>query len=166
MNKHGIALPSLSNLGFSWAVRVTGSRELVVISGIAPMVAGDKIAAGDAAGQFRREMDYIRERLAGWPVTRKEVLTARGEAMEFVSFEDETAIYETVLFPEEYRSFSRVLDDVRPYIIEGTVESDQGAVSLTAKAIRPLPGPRVPGPARREPGPLDTARYHSPFGRG
>jgi len=56
--------------------------------------------------------------------------------MEFVSFEDETAIYETVLFPEEYRSLSRVLDGVRPYVIEGIVEEDQGAVSLTVKSIR------------------------------
>jgi DNA polymerase-3 subunit alpha/error-prone DNA polymerase len=107
-----------------------------------------------------------RVRLAGWPVTRKEILTARGDAMEFVSFEDETAIYETVLFPDEYRAYSRVLDELRPYVIEGTVEEDQGATSLTVKSIRPLPGVKVPAPARREPGPWDTARYRSPFGGG
>lgn len=77
-----------------------------------------------------------RVRVVGWPVARKGVLTSRGEAMEFVSFEDETAIYETVLFPEEYRSLSRVLDGVRPYVIEGIVEEDQGALSLTVKSIR------------------------------
>ncbi|HSV98142.1 MAG TPA: DNA polymerase III subunit alpha [Spirochaetota bacterium] len=105
-------------------------------------------------------------RLAGWPVTRKEILTARGDAMEFVSFEDETAIYETVLFPDEYRAFSHVLNDLRPYVIEGTVESDRGAVSLTVMRVRPLPGAKVPGPTRREPWRWDTARHHSPPGSG
>lgn len=105
-----------------------------------------------------------RVRLAGWPVTRKEILTARGDAMEFVSFEDETAIYETVLFPEEYRSFSRVLDGFRPYVIEGMVENDQGATSLTVKSIRPLPAAKAPVPGRREAGPWSAARYCSPLG--
>jgi len=105
-----------------------------------------------------------RVRLAGWPVTRKEILTARGDAMEFVSFEDETAIYETVLFPEEYRSFSRVLDGLRPYVIEGVVENDQGATSLTVKSIRPLPTAKAPVPGRREAGPWSAGRYRSPLG--
>lgn len=37
--------------------------------------------------------------LVGWPITAKPVLTCLEEPMEFVSFEDETALYETVLFP-------------------------------------------------------------------
>ncbi len=37
--------------------------------------------------------------LVGWLVTRKDIFTAGGEPMEFVSFEDETDIFETVLFP-------------------------------------------------------------------
>ncbi|MEI6389066.1 MAG: DNA polymerase III subunit alpha, partial [Spirochaetota bacterium] len=61
-------------------------------------LAAPRILARDLASHEGRVV-----RLLGWPVTAKEVL-AKGELpMEFVSFEDETAIYEAVLFPETYR---------------------------------------------------------------
>ena len=45
-------------------------------------------------------------RLVGFLVTLKEAVTIKGDPMEFVSFEDETDIFETVFFPETYRRFS------------------------------------------------------------
>jgi error-prone DNA polymerase len=55
--------------------------------------------------------------------------------MEFISFEDTTAIYETVFFPEVYRKFCRMLSNARPYLLRGLVEEDFGAISLTVKHI-------------------------------
>jgi DNA-directed DNA polymerase III PolC len=72
----------------------------------------------------------------GWPITRKEVLTREGKPMEFVSFEDETAIYETVFFPETFQRFCQELDMGRAYLLFGLVESEFGAVSLTVHQLR------------------------------
>ncbi|WP_448382999.1 DNA polymerase III subunit alpha [Desulfosoma sp.] len=73
--------------------------------------------------------------LKGWPITRKEVVTREGDPMAFVSFEDETAIYETVFFPDAYRRFCQTLGWERPYALRGTVEESFGAVSLTVSHL-------------------------------
>ena len=79
-----------------------------------------------------------RVELVGWPVTSKEVLTREGKPMEFVSFEDETAIYEAVLFPPVYGRYARLLDEPRPVIIRGTVQEDLGAVAIHVEELSPL----------------------------
>ena len=71
----------------------------------------------------------------GWPITRKEVLTREGESMEFVSFEDTTAIYETVFFPRAYRKFCQEVDMHRAYLLYGQVGSEFGAVSLQVQQL-------------------------------
>ncbi len=71
----------------------------------------------------------------GWLITGKVVHTKNDEPMEFISFEDTTAIYETVFFPEVYRKFCRMLSNARPYLLHGLVEEDFGAISLTVKHI-------------------------------
>lgn len=76
--------------------------------------------------------------LKGWPITRKEVVTHEGDPMAFVSFEDETAIYETVFFPDAYRRFCQTLGWERPYALRGTVEESFGAVSLTVSHLEPV----------------------------
>jgi DNA polymerase-3 subunit alpha/error-prone DNA polymerase len=68
--------------------------------------------------------------LIGWPVTRKEVLTKDALPMAFVSFEDETAIFETVLFPEQHRRFRPLLFEAQPFALRGLVEDDMGAFYL------------------------------------
>jgi DNA polymerase-3 subunit alpha/error-prone DNA polymerase len=54
----------------------------------------------------KRIADYLDRYvcLIGWPVTQKEVWTKDGLTMSFLTFEDETAIYETVIFPRLYGS--------------------------------------------------------------
>jgi len=42
--------------------------------------------------------------------------------MEFVSFEDTTALYETTFFPEAYGKFCHMLSYTRPYVLKGKVE--------------------------------------------
>ena len=76
--------------------------------------------------------------LLGWPITQKEVWTKDGLTMSFLSFEDETALYETVLFPEIYGRYNTLLFDKRPLLVYGKVTDDQGAVTLEARKINVL----------------------------
>ncbi len=71
----------------------------------------------------------------GWFVTGKTVLTNRKEPMEFVSFEDTTALYETTFFPRAYERFCHLMGYNRPYLLRGRVEEDFGALSLTVEEI-------------------------------
>jgi len=87
----------------------------------------------------------------GWLITGKVVHTKDDEPMEFISFEDTTAIYETVFFPEVYRKFCRMLSNARPYLLRGLVEEDFGAISLTVSHIEFLDKVSIPrqiGPFR------------------
>jgi error-prone DNA polymerase len=72
----------------------------------------------------------------GWLVTGKVVDTKDDEPMEFVSFEDTTALYETTFFPEAYRRFCHMFSYTRPYVLRGKVEEDFGAVTLTVRDLR------------------------------
>ena len=74
----------------------------------------------------------------GWLITRKEVMSGNKEPMEFVSFEDETEIYDTVIFSDTYRRFCQHLDTYDAFILRGKVTSDFGALLLEIKEIHPL----------------------------
>ena len=76
--------------------------------------------------------------LAAWSITGKEVLTRNGDPMEFVSFEDETAIFETTFFPKAYQRFCQILDMNRGYLLTGKVQEQYGAVSVNVEHIRRL----------------------------
>jgi DNA polymerase-3 subunit alpha/error-prone DNA polymerase len=76
-----------------------------------------------------------RVRCAGFLVTGKVVSTIQGEPMEFITFEDETGLMECTFFPETYRRFCHMLDHQRPYFIEGKVEEDYGAFTITVDAV-------------------------------
>ena len=83
---------------------------------------------------------YVGKRVwvAGWPITRKEVMTREQEPMEFFSFEDRTAIYETVFFPKAFQRFCQELSMDRAYLLGGRVESEFGTVSLNVESVRKL----------------------------
>ncbi len=57
--------------------------------------------------------------------------------MEFVSFEDQSAMYETVFFPEPFKRFCQHLDVDRAYLLYGQVESEFDTPSLTVEQLRP-----------------------------
>ena len=82
-------------------------------------------------------------RVVGWYVTAKTVMTRRGEPMEFLSFEDTTALYETTFFPRTYARFCHMMTKVRPYLLTGRVDEDMGAISLNVSDVRFL-DPRGP----------------------
>ncbi|MBN2241465.1 MAG: DNA polymerase III subunit alpha [Acidobacteria bacterium] len=81
---------------------------------------------------------YVGRRVTavGWWVTGKAVTTRQEEPMEFISFEDTTALYETTFFPEAYARFCHMMGRCRPYVLTGLVEEDFGAVSLTVDSVR------------------------------
>ncbi len=58
-----------------------------------------------------------------------------GQTMKFISFEDQTGIYETVLFPKIYHRYCHMLNATRPYILKGKVEENFGAITMTVNWI-------------------------------
>lgn len=76
--------------------------------------------------------------IAGWLLTGKIVSTKTGDAMEFLTFEDETATFEATFFPKVYRKFAHILSSNRGYILRGLVEDDFGAQTLTVETVHPL----------------------------
>src|SRR3989454_4713318 len=77
------------------------------------------------------------------------VTTRDDEPMEFISFEDTTAIYETTFFPHAYERFCGMLTTARPYVLKGRVEEEFGAVAMTVEEAAFLDGVPLGGGARR-----------------
>ena len=98
---------------------------------------------GDRGVILGREIaEHVGEvvRVAGILITAKTVLTRQNDLMQFISFEDETAIFETVFFPKIYKKYARGLSNRRPYILTGKVESEFGVPSLTVSGIEAIGG--------------------------
>ena len=76
--------------------------------------------------------------MVGWPVTQKDVWTKDGLTMSFLSLEDETSLYETVIFPQVYDRYNKLLFDQRPLLVYGRVTDDNGAISLEVQRIEVL----------------------------
>jgi len=60
--------------------------------------------------------------------------------MQFLTFEDETGLVETVLFPQVYRRLAKLLDWNRPFLLRGSVALNYGAASLEVDQAAPLGG--------------------------
>lgn len=74
----------------------------------------------------------------GWLISGKIVSTKTGEVMEFLTFEDETALVETVFFPEVYRRYATRLSTGKAYLLWGLVEEEFGATTLTVHKVKSL----------------------------
>jgi DNA polymerase III alpha subunit len=79
-----------------------------------------------------------RVRLGGWFVSSKLAQTKDKEPMEFLSFEDTTALYDATIFPDAYRRFCHLLTSTRPFVLEGRVEEDYGVCTLTVEGVERL----------------------------
>ena len=78
--------------------------------------------------------------LAGVYITRKETATVKNkEAMEFLTLEDETDIYECVLFPEAFQKYGDLLLWENLFILRGKVEESFGVISITIEKLGSLP---------------------------
>ncbi|MDH5510554.1 MAG: hypothetical protein OEZ32_09405 [Nitrospinota bacterium] len=71
----------------------------------------------------------------GWLVTAKRHRTKGGEFMKFLTLEDETGIYEAVLFPAAYRRCGDTLRGARAFLIHGRVEDDGGYRTVTVDKV-------------------------------
>ncbi|MFH1941651.1 MAG: DNA polymerase III subunit alpha [bacterium] len=98
--------------------------------------------------------------MIGWWVTNKMVYTKQEEPMAFISFEDTTALYETIFFPPAFRKYCSRFTPVRPYILRGVIENDLGAVSLHVEEM----GFLGRGEVRRKKRNLPNARTRIPAG--
>jgi DNA-directed DNA polymerase III PolC len=76
--------------------------------------------------------------MVGWLITEKLVETKTGLAMEFITLEDATALYDATLFPEVYRRCHQLLSPNRPYVMRGLVEEEFGVVTLTVSNLQLL----------------------------
>ena len=85
--------------------------------------------------------------MVGWLVTEKPVETRRGQAMEFVTLEDTTALYDATLFPNVYRRCHQHLAANRAYLVRGLVEEVFDVVMLTVTELQPLDPEPVREPA-------------------
>jgi error-prone DNA polymerase len=83
---------------------------------------------------------YVRQRITmvGWLVTEKSVETKTGQAMEFITLEDTTALYDATLFPNIYRRCHQLLSPNRAYMVRGLVEEEFGVVTLTVSELQPF----------------------------
>jgi DNA-directed DNA polymerase III PolC len=73
--------------------------------------------------------------LIGWWVTGKTVQDKNGRPMEFVTFEDTTAIYDATFFPKAYEKFCRILSRSQPYLLKGKVEMEFGVATLNVEWV-------------------------------
>jgi DNA polymerase III alpha subunit len=79
----------------------------------------------------------------GWLVTEKTISTKKGEPMEFVTFEDQTALYDATLFPNTYRRYCHLLAMNQAYAVTGRVEQQFSTVALTVKTLTLLASAHV-----------------------
>ncbi len=77
-------------------------------------------------------------RLVGWQVTQKPVRASDGQPMLFLSFEDTSAIYETVMFPQAYKRLAPWTLTQGPYLVEGRVLDANGALTVEVRGLQLL----------------------------
>jgi DNA polymerase-3 subunit alpha/error-prone DNA polymerase len=73
----------------------------------------------------------------GWCITSKTIPSQTGEAMQFVTFEDETGLVETVVFPEAYKKFVRFLAWQEAFWVKGRVQIEYGTVNVLVSSVEP-----------------------------
>jgi DNA polymerase III alpha subunit len=64
--------------------------------------------------------------MIGWYMASKRIKTSKGDVMKFLSLEDLTGTFEAVIFPEAYQKYAELTMSMGPYLIEGTVDAENG----------------------------------------
>lgn len=76
--------------------------------------------------------------LAGVYITRKVSVTRKHEPMEFLTLEDESDIYECVLFPDAFKEYGDLLHWESLFILRGKVEEAFGVYTVTIEKLASL----------------------------
>ena len=76
--------------------------------------------------------------MIGLYITKKQTRTRKSKPMSFLTLEDETDIFECVIFPEVFIEFGDILNWETLFIIRGVVESSFGVCSLRIEKIASL----------------------------
>ena len=105
--------------------------------------------------------EHQRLSVIAWSITRKQVAATyfqdgqgnaleqpRFESMAFVTMEDETALVETVWFPDCYRRHGALLERDEPLRLSGRVTVEHGVATLTVERVE-----RIVAPEAMEPSP-------------
>ena len=95
----------------------------------------DSTSSRRASLPISRTVDAVRHtghrmRTAGLIAASRRVKTVRGDFLLFVTIEDEVGLLEATLFPPAYRRFGARLRELGPYIFEGRLQDDHGALNL------------------------------------
>jgi DNA polymerase III subunit alpha len=77
-------------------------------------------------------------RIAGVVAATRRLVTRGGQVMQFVTFEDEHGLVETVLFPGAYATLGDPVTDPGPFLVGGRVEEDHGDVQLRVSEVLPF----------------------------
>lgn len=89
-----------------------------------------KIKAKDLQANIGKAVTIL-----GWCVTEKTVSTKFGDSMEFVTFEDETGIFETVFFPNIYKTSAPMLSRFTAFLVSGKVTEEFEVAILEVQRI-------------------------------
>ena len=73
--------------------------------------------------------------LAGVLITTKVTATRKHEPMEFITLEDETDIYECIMFPDVFAEYGDLLNWEKLFIIRGRVEVAFGVYTITIEKM-------------------------------
>jgi DNA polymerase-3 subunit alpha len=78
-----------------------------------------------------------RVRTVGLAAAGRATRAGSGKLMGFMSLSDEDGLFEVTLFPEVWRRSRRMLGEggLGPFVVEGRVESQYGALSVTAERL-------------------------------
>jgi error-prone DNA polymerase len=73
--------------------------------------------------------------LLGWHVTGKLVHDKHERLMEFIGFEDTTALYDATFFPDAYDRYCHLLAGGGPFLVTGRVEQEFGVCAVTVERL-------------------------------
>ena len=83
-------------------------------------------------------------RVAGVLAASRRARTKGNLFMEFLTLEDETGLVEVTLFPVTYQKFGHLVTSRGPFLVEGRVEEQFGALTVSAQRLRVVPRPSSP----------------------
>ena len=89
------------------------------------------IPATDMAAHIGKQITMI-----GWLITEKAASTKHGEPMAFITLEDLTDLYDATMFPETFQRYGHLLTNERPLLLEGRVEENLTATTLTITHVQ------------------------------